>query len=92
MPTIGYRSSGGLTDSIVDGVTGVLVDDHHDLVDRLEQLLGDPVLRAELGAKAQTRSREFTWQQSAAAMLAVLESVHAGTAVSGVIGDRGYGG
>jgi hypothetical protein len=30
----------------------VLVDDHHDLVDRLEQLLGDPVLR-ELGAKAQ---------------------------------------
>ena len=89
VPTIGYRSSGGLTDSIVDGVTGVLVDDHHDLVDRLEQLLGDPVLRAELGAKAQARSREFTWQQSAAAMLAVLESVHAGTAVSGVIGDRG---
>ena len=92
VPTIGYRSSGGLTDSIVDGVTGVLVDDHHELVDRLEQLLGDPVLRAELGAKAQARSREFTWQQSAAAMLAVLESVHAGTAVSGVIGDRGYGG
>ena len=89
VPTIGYRSSGGLTDSIVDGVTGVLVDDHHELVDRLEQLLGDPVLRAELGAKAQARSREFTWQQSAAAMLAVLESVHAGTAVSGVIGDRG---
>ena len=92
VPTIGYRSSGGLTDSIVDGVTGVLVDDHHDLVDRLEQLLSDPVLRAELGAKAQARSREFTWQQSAAAMLAVLESVHAGTALSGVIGDRGYGG
>ena len=89
VPTIGYRSSGGLTDSIVDGVTGVLVDDHHELVDRLEQLLGDPVLRAELGAKAQARSREFTWQQSAAAMLAVLESVHAGAAVSGVIGDRG---
>ncbi|MCB0939747.1 MAG: glycosyltransferase family 4 protein [Mycobacterium sp.] len=89
VPTIGYRSSGGLTDSIVDGVTGVLVDDHHDLVDRLEQLLSDPVLRAELGAKAQARSREFTWQQSAAAMLAVLESVHAGTAVSGVVGTGG---
>ncbi len=28
VPTIGYRSSGGLTDSIVDGVTGLLVDDH----------------------------------------------------------------
>ena len=32
VPTIGYRSSGGLTDSIVDGVTGVLVDDHAELV------------------------------------------------------------
>ncbi len=28
VPTIGYRSSGGLSDSIVDGVTGILVDNH----------------------------------------------------------------
>jgi len=90
VPTIGYRSSGGLTDSIIDGVTGLLVDDQEELVDRLEQLLGDAVLRAELGAKAQTRSREFTWQQSAGAMRSVLESVHNGIAVSGVVGDRGY--
>ena len=34
VPTIGYRSSGGLTDSIVDGVTGLLVDDRDELVDR----------------------------------------------------------
>lgn len=85
VPTIGYRSSGGLTDSIVDGVTGLLVDDHADLVDRLEQLLGDRVLRDELGAKAAARSREFSWPQSAAAMRTVLESVHAGERVSGVV-------
>lgn len=85
VPTIGYRSSGGLTDSIVDGVTGLLVDDHADLVDRLEQLLCDRVLRDELGAKAAARSREFSWPQSAAAMRTVLESVHAGERVSGVI-------
>ena len=42
VPTIGYRSSGGLTDSIVDGVTGVLVDDNaDDLVAGLEELLTD---------------------------------------------------
>ena len=41
VPTIGYRSSGGLTDSIVDGVTGILVDDSRELADRLEELLGD---------------------------------------------------
>jgi glycosyltransferase involved in cell wall biosynthesis len=85
VPTIGYRSSGGLTDSVIDGVTGVLVDDHNDLVDRLEHLLAEHVLRGELGAKAKARSRDFSWQQSADAMRNVLESVHAGTRVSGVI-------
>lgn len=85
VPTIGYRTSGGLTDSIVDGVTGLLVDGPADLVDRLEELLCDPVLRAELGAKAAARSREFSWPQSAAAMRTVLESVHNGERVSGVV-------
>jgi glycosyltransferase involved in cell wall biosynthesis len=85
VPTIGYRSSGGLVDSIVDGVTGLLVDDRDDLVDRLEELLCDRVLREELGAKAQARSREFSWTQSAEAMRTVLDTVHAGGRVSGVI-------
>ncbi|QEN12124.1 glycosyltransferase family 4 protein [Mycolicibacterium sp. ELW1] len=85
VPTIGYRSSGGLTDSVIDGVTGVLADDHHDLVDRLERLLADHVLRDELGAKAKARSRDFSWQQSADAMRTVLEAVHSGSRVSGVI-------
>ena len=85
VPTIGYRSSGGLTDSIVDGVTGVLVDDRDELVDRLEQLLADPVLRDQLGAKAQARSGEFSWRQSADAMREVLTSVLAGRMVSGIV-------
>lgn len=85
VPTIGYRDSGGLTDSVLDGVTGVLVDDHDELVDRLERLLTDQTLRDELGAKARARSRDFSWPQSAAAMRSVLDSVHAGTRVSGVI-------
>jgi glycosyltransferase involved in cell wall biosynthesis len=70
VPTIGYRSSGGLTDSIVDGVTGLLVDD---------------VLREQLGVKAQLRSGEFSWRQSADAMHEVLESVLAGQMVSGIV-------
>ncbi|BBX64629.1 glycosyl transferase [Mycobacterium saskatchewanense] len=85
VPTIGYRSSGGLTDSVVDGVTGILVDSHPELVDRLEELLADAVLRDELGAKAQARSGEFSWAQSADAMRVVLEAVCAGGFVSGVV-------
>jgi glycosyltransferase involved in cell wall biosynthesis len=85
VPTIGYRSSGGLNDSIIDGVTGVLVDDRAELVMRLEELLTDPLLRDELGRKAQARSAEFSWCQSADAMRSVLESVCAGRMVSGVV-------
>ncbi|AFM15041.1 glycosyltransferase [Mycolicibacterium chubuense NBB4] len=85
VPTIGYRSSGGLTDSIVDGVTGVLVDDRDDLVDGLERLLTDEVLREQLGTKAAVRSGEFSWTQSADAMRTVLASVAAGQLTSGVI-------
>lgn len=85
VPTIGYRSSGGLSDSIIDGVTGILVDNQDGLADRLQQLLSDSVLRDQLGAKAQARSSEFSWQQSAEAMRTVLDAVRAGEYVSGVV-------
>lgn len=85
VPTVGYRSSGGLTDSIVDGVTGLLVNDHDELVVRLEQVLSDPVLRDQLGGKAQARSGEYSWRQSAEAMRTVLESMLAGKRVSGLV-------
>lgn len=85
VPTIGYRSSGGLTDSIVDGVTGLLVDDYDGLVDGLQRLLGDPVLREQLGAKALVRSGEFSWSQSAEAMRTVLDAAGAGQFTSGIV-------
>ncbi|MGK2901689.1 MAG: glycosyltransferase family 4 protein [Mycobacterium sp.] len=85
VPTLGYRSSGGLTDSVVDGVTGLLVGGPEDLVEGLRRLLTDSVLRDELGAKARIRSAEFSWMLSADAMRTVLESVHAGQFVSGVV-------
>jgi glycosyltransferase involved in cell wall biosynthesis len=85
VPTIGYRGSGGLNDSIIDGVTGVLVEDRVELVTWLAELLTNQLLRDELGRKAQARSVEFSWRQSTAAMRTVLESVCAGRMVSGVI-------
>jgi glycosyltransferase involved in cell wall biosynthesis len=89
VPTVGYRSSGGLSDSIVDEVTGILVDTRAELVSRLEELLSDPVLRDQLGAKAHSRSGDFSWTQSADAMRGVLEAVRAGRMVSGLVSGPG---
>uniref|UniRef100_V5X883 Glycosyl transferase n=1 Tax=Mycolicibacterium neoaurum VKM Ac-1815D TaxID=700508 RepID=V5X883_MYCNE len=85
VPTIGYRASGGLTDSIVDGVTGLLVDGPDELADGLRRLLSDRVLREELGAKARIRSAEFSWALSADSMRTVLQEVAGGRRVSGVV-------
>lgn len=62
VPTIGYRSSAGLTDSIVDGVTGLLVDDVDGLVAAAAELATDEQRRTALGAAARERSHGFSWR------------------------------
>ena len=64
-PSLAYASAGGVTESILDGVTGALAQDEDDLVVQLERLLGNDVLRREMGNKARERSSEFTWEVAA---------------------------
>jgi trehalose synthase len=59
-PVIASRV-GGIQDQIVDGESGLLLDDPHDLdafASRLIGLLRDPVLGSRLGAAAQERVRD----------------------------------
>ena len=86
VPTIGYRCSGGLTDSIVDGVTGLLVDDH-DEPGRRTRAAADRsgAARATRRQGAGPQRSNSLGAQSADAMRDVLESVHAGGRVSGVV-------
>ncbi|WP_430334262.1 glycosyltransferase family 4 protein [Rhodococcus sp. ACT016] len=101
VPTVGYRSSKGLTDSIIDGVTGLLVGGPSDdatpdrggavpaLATAVETLLLDAELRADLGRKARLRALEFSWEQTADGVYAVLASSAAGRHVSGLIAGSG---
>jgi glycosyltransferase involved in cell wall biosynthesis len=61
VPTLAYRSAGGVTESIVDGVTGVLVDDLGDLISHAERLLGDRETRLTMGKAARVRAESFGW-------------------------------
>ena len=60
VPTVGYRSSAGLQDSIIDDHTGILVSDKAELIRATTLLLDDPAYRTRLGTAAQERAREFS--------------------------------
>ncbi|MFC9996476.1 glycosyltransferase family 4 protein [Nocardia sp. NPDC127526] len=85
VPTVGYRSSRGLTDSIVDGVTGLLVDDVAQLTAAVGDLLDDHEARTVLGEKARSRAREFSWEQTGNGVHQVLSAVAGGGRVAGLV-------
>ncbi|MBF6334727.1 glycosyltransferase family 4 protein [Nocardia abscessus] len=88
VPTVGYRSSRGLTDSIVDGATGILVDDVAQLADAVGDLLDDPGARTVMGEKARARAREFSWEQTGIGVYEVLSAAARGEQVTGLIAPR----
>ena len=65
---------------MVDGESGLLVDDVSDLAVALGRVLGDDVLRSRLSQGALARARWFTWDATARRTLEALaeESVPAG--------------
>ncbi|MFC6153232.1 glycosyltransferase family 4 protein [Nocardioides yefusunii] len=62
VPSIAYASAGGVTESILDGVTGLLAQDQDDFTDCVRRLLADDELRTSMGDKAQLRSEQFSWE------------------------------
>lgn len=84
VPTIGYRSSRGLTDSIIDGVTGLLVDSPAELTAAVADLLADADRRRQLGNKARIRAGEFSWEATGKGVHEVLSVTTFGHTVSGL--------
>ena len=73
VPTVAYRDAGGVTESIVDGETGILVADSEAEFGRaLQALLADDPLRDKLGAQARSNAAQYTWDAAAEAFEAIL--------------------
>jgi glycosyltransferase involved in cell wall biosynthesis len=64
---------GGLNESVVDGVTGLLVDDEPEFAPALASVLRDASLRERLGSAARLRALELSWTLTAEAFDDVLE-------------------
>jgi glycosyltransferase involved in cell wall biosynthesis len=63
---------GGHEDAVDDGISGVLVDDEDGLVDSLDAVLSDEVLRRRLGLGARRRAASLTWEDTARRALMAL--------------------
>ncbi|GAA3615729.1 glycosyltransferase family 4 protein [Marihabitans asiaticum] len=61
VPTVAYHGTGGLEDSIVDGTTGVLVEDFDAMVDAVDTLLTERETREQLGEAARAYAAQFSW-------------------------------
>ena len=68
VPSIAYADAGGVCESILDGVTGLLALDEADLVAQVDRLLRDPELRRDLGDTARIRAAQFTWETTVASL------------------------
>jgi glycosyltransferase involved in cell wall biosynthesis len=62
----------GHADAVLDGESGLLVDDPGDLAAALARILGDEVLRSRLAKGALARARWFTWDATARRALEAL--------------------
>jgi glycosyltransferase involved in cell wall biosynthesis len=66
-PSVAFRSAGGVSEAIIDGETGTLVDDEVDFLRAVRRLLRDADRRAAMGNAARTYAQRFTWAASGAA-------------------------
>src|SRR5688500_6546453 len=74
VPTVGYRSAGGLRESVLDGLTGVLVDDLDEMTEAVDRLLNDESRRLAMGDAAARHAAMFSWPASIRRFGAVLAS------------------
>ena len=64
VPTVGYWSAGGLRESILDGATGVLVDDLDEMTEAVDRLLADGPARLRMGEAAARHAAAYSWAAS----------------------------
>ena len=75
VPTIGYRSSVGLLDSIDDGNTGLLVDGVDELVSATRKLIDNPDEAQRLGRNAQAKAGRYSWEATCDGFIETFDAV-----------------
>jgi glycosyltransferase involved in cell wall biosynthesis len=80
VPTLAYRSAGGTTESVIDGVTGLLAADRDDFQNHLRRLIADDAYRTALGEAALEQATSYTWEHATQSFAAIIEAATSGRA------------
>ncbi len=78
-------SVGGLREIVDDGVTGFLVEGHDpdDYARAIADVLGDSILKADMGNEARRRAGRFTWLRAVDRLAAIYDRISAGSQPAG---------
>lgn len=85
VPTVAYRSAGGVAESVRDGSTGLLADDLDSFVAAVESLLADGERRAAMARACRVWSGRYAWGATVAAFVSLADEL-TGTARPAVAG------
>jgi glycosyltransferase involved in cell wall biosynthesis len=77
VPSVAFDGAGGVTESIVDGQTGLIAraDDVADFIAQTRRLLTDHGLRDRQGAEAAVEAKRYNWEQAVQAFDALVRRV-----------------
>lgn len=75
VPTVAYHGAGGLSESIIDGRTGVLVESLDAMTSAVRVLIEDAPRRARMAEEAKEHSLRYTWEACIDAWECLLEEV-----------------
>jgi len=64
VPTVAFHGAGGLSESVQDGVTGLLAHDMDQFVAHTHRLLVDDDLRDEMGEASLLHAARFSWEET----------------------------
>jgi glycosyltransferase involved in cell wall biosynthesis len=63
-PTIAYAHAGGVTESVKDGVTGVLIGEADELWQAIDRLVSDQQALQAMSAACRVHAASFTWKST----------------------------
>ncbi len=64
VPSVAYRAAGGVSESIVEGQTGLLANDFDDFTAQVDDLLTDRKRRVAMGRAGVEWANRFDWEHS----------------------------